>query len=77
MKAAKKILILAILIFGSLTIYAQIDLITRHNGEIIKGNVIWTNEYTVVYSYENETASSHLKKPRLVQNPMSLEAPKA
>jgi hypothetical protein len=62
MKAAKKNLILVILIFGALSIYAQSDVVTRHNGEVIKGNVIRTNEYTIVYSYENETAENTISK---------------
>jgi len=36
MRATKKIPILMVLIFGAITIYAQRDLITRHNGEVKK-----------------------------------------
>ena len=62
MEATKKFFISVILILGSLTIYAQSDLITRHNGEIIKGNVLRENEYTIVFTYENETAENTISK---------------
>jgi len=62
MKATKKIIFLGIFIMGSLTILAQSDVITRHNGEIIKGNVLRESEYTIVFTYENETAENTLSK---------------
>lgn len=62
MKAVKKMMFLVAFVFGAITLFAQSDLITRHNGEVIKGNVLRENEYTIVYTYENETSENTISK---------------
>ncbi|MEZ4792692.1 MAG: hypothetical protein R2783_04285 [Gelidibacter sp.] len=41
---------------------AQVDQIFKHNGEEVKGKVIRLEEYTVVFTYENETAENTIGK---------------
>ena len=41
---------------------AQVDQIFKHNGEEVKGTVIRLEEYTVVFTYENETAENTIGK---------------
>jgi hypothetical protein len=41
---------------------AQVDLIFKHSGEEVKGTVIKLEEYTVVFTYENETAENTIGK---------------
>ncbi len=62
MKAKNTILILVFVILVSPILYAQSDLIARHNGETIKGTVIRETEYAIVYAYENETAENTISK---------------
>lgn len=52
----------SVLLLSFLTASAQSDVITKHNGEIVKGTVIRTAEFTIVYSYENETAENTISK---------------
>ncbi|AWA29641.1 hypothetical protein HYN48_05830 [Flavobacterium magnum] len=42
--------------------YAQADVITKHNGETIKGKVVKLEEYTVIYLYEGEDAENTISK---------------
>lgn len=41
---------------------AQVDQIFKHNGEEVKGTVIRLEEYTVIFTYENETAENTIGK---------------
>ena len=41
---------------------AQVDVITKHNGEIVKGKVVKVEEYTVVYKYDGEDAENSIGK---------------
>lgn len=58
----KKIILLAVLAFGFATANAQVDVITKHNGEIVKGKVVKLEEFTVVYKYDGEDAENTLSK---------------
>ncbi len=62
MKTIKKLSLIVIFILSSITIFAQNDIITRHNGDTIKGTVIRSTEYTVVFTYVNETSENTLSK---------------
>lgn len=41
---------------------AQTDLIFKHNGEEVKGKVLRLEEYTIVFTYDNETAENTIGK---------------
>ena len=41
---------------------AQVDVITKHSGEIVKGKVVKVEEYTVVYKYDGEDAENSIGK---------------
>jgi hypothetical protein len=56
----KIILMLVILITGIAN--SQVDVITKHSGEIVKGKVIRLEEYTVVYKYDGEDAENSIGK---------------
>lgn len=58
----KNFILLFIVVFGFNVSNGQVDIITKHNGEVIKGKVIKFEEYTVVYSYENEDAHNTISK---------------
>lgn len=58
----KRIILLTMLTLGFATANAQVDLITKHNGEIVKGKVVKVEEYTVVYKYEGEDAENTMSK---------------
>jgi sRNA-binding regulator protein Hfq len=57
----KKILVL-LAVFTATLASAQVDQIFKHNGEEVKGTVIRLEEYTVVFTYENETAENTIGK---------------
>jgi len=57
----KNILLLAIALFTS-SIFAQVDVITKHNGETVSGKVVRIDEYVVVYKYEGEDAENSIGK---------------
>jgi sRNA-binding regulator protein Hfq len=57
----KIILLLAMLISGAMA-NAQVDTITKHNGEVVKGKVIKIEEYTIVFKYDGEDAENTLSK---------------
>ncbi len=42
--------------------YAQVDVITKHNGEVVKGKVIKVEEYTIVFKYDGEDAENTSSK---------------
>lgn len=56
----KIILMLALLLTGIAN--AQVDVITKHSGEIVKGKVVKVEEYTVVYKYDGEDAENSIGK---------------
>jgi hypothetical protein len=62
MKTLKTLFFFGLCILSTSLVNAQTDLITRHNGEVIKGTVLRETEYTIVFTYENETAENTLGK---------------
>lgn len=56
----KIILMLALLLM--VIANAQVDVITKHSGEIVKGKVVKVEEYTVVYKYDGEDAENSIGK---------------
>lgn len=58
----KKIILLVTLAFGFATANAQVDVITKHNGETVKGKVVKLEEYTIVYKYDGEDAENTMSK---------------
>lgn len=57
----KIILLFTMLIVGTMA-NAQVDVITKHNGESVKGKVLRIEEYTVVYKYDGEDAENSIGK---------------
>ena len=57
----KNILLFAMLIAG-IVVNAQVDLITKHSGEVVKGKVVRVEEYTIVYKYDGEDAENSIGK---------------
>ncbi|MDH3382050.1 MAG: hypothetical protein OEL54_05055 [Flavobacteriaceae bacterium] len=57
----KIILSAAALFFVNLT-NAQLDIITKHNGESVEGKVIRVEEYSVTFKYEGEDSENTLGK---------------
>ena len=57
----KIILVLTALITGAIA-NAQVDVITKHSGEVVKGKVVKVEEYTVVYKYDGEDAENSIGK---------------
>jgi sRNA-binding regulator protein Hfq len=58
----KKIILTVALIFSVAFANAQADVITKHNGEVVKGKVIRLEEYTVVFKYDGEDAENTIGK---------------
>ncbi len=58
----KKIIFLMTFIIGLTTASAQVDQITKHSGEIVKGKVVRVEEYTIVFKYDGEDAENTLSK---------------
>lgn len=58
----KRIILLVTLVFGFATANAQADVITKHNGETVKGKVIKLEEYTIVFKYDGEDAENTISK---------------
>lgn len=54
-------MVFAMLIAGTIT-NAQVDLITKHNGEIVKGKVVKLEEFTIVFKYDGEDADNTISK---------------
>lgn len=42
--------------------FAQVDMITKHSGEIVKGKVIRVEEYSIVFKYDGEDAENSIGK---------------
>ncbi len=57
----KIILVLAMLISGAMA-NAQVDVITKHNGEVVKGKVVKLEEFTIVFKYDGEDAENTISK---------------
>lgn len=58
----KKIILLLAVLFGLNSAIAQVDVITKHNGETVKGKVIKLEEYTIVFKYDGEDAENTISK---------------
>ena len=58
----KKFILTLALIFGFAVSNAQVDVITKHNGETVKGKVIKLDEYTVIFKYDGEDAENAISK---------------
>ncbi|MGV9004617.1 hypothetical protein [Flavobacterium sp.] len=57
-----KKIILAVLFMTTAMLSAQVDLITKHNGEIVKGKVVKLEEYTIIFKYDGEDAENTIGK---------------
>lgn len=58
----KKIILLLAITLCSFSVFAQVDVITKHSGEIVNGKVIRVDEYVVVYKYDGEDAENSIGK---------------
>jgi hypothetical protein len=58
----KKIILLLSVIFCSISVSAQVDVITKHSGEVVKGKVIRIEDYSVVFKYDGEDAENSIGK---------------
>ena len=58
----KKIILLLTVVLSTAFANAQVDVITKHNGEKVNGKVIRLEEYTVVFKYDGEDAENSLGK---------------
>ena len=58
----KKIILLFAVVLSTAFANAQVDVITKHNGETVNGKVIRLEEYTVVFKYDGEDAENSLGK---------------
>jgi len=58
----KKTIIALLTLLFPILVQAQADIIKKHSGETINGKVLKVDEYTVIFSYENEDAQSTLSK---------------
>ncbi len=58
----KKIILLLVLTFGLNVSYAQVDVITKHNGETVNGKVVKLEEFTIVFKYDGEDAENTISK---------------
>lgn len=58
----KKIILLVAMMLTTSAMVAQVDVITKHNGEAVKGKVVRVDEFTVVYRYDGEDADNTMSK---------------
>lgn len=58
----KKIVLLFSMVLTTSLVSAQVDLITKHSGETVKGKVVRVDEYTVVFKYDGEDAENTIGK---------------
>jgi sRNA-binding regulator protein Hfq len=58
----KKIIFVFAMLIAGISASAQVDVITKHNGEIVKGKVIKVEEYTIVFKYDGEDAENTISK---------------
>lgn len=57
----KRIIVIFVLMLGFFS-FSQVDQVYKHNGEVIKGSVKKVNEFTIVFTYENEDAENTLSR---------------
>lgn len=57
----KKLSFLFLLMLSTMA-FAQLDQIFKHNGEVIKGTVKKIEDYSVIFTYENEDAENTIGK---------------
>jgi sRNA-binding regulator protein Hfq len=57
----KNILMFIVGLF-SLSLFAQVDVITKHSGETVSGKVMRVDEYIVVFKYDGEDAENSISK---------------
>jgi len=58
----KQIFLVLVLFFGVTQVNAQVDLISKHSGEVVKGKVVRVEEYVVVFKYDGEDAENSIGK---------------
>ncbi|MDI9256587.1 hypothetical protein [Flavobacterium sedimenticola] len=58
----KKIILMVAMTLCLNVVSAQVDIITKHNGEEIKGKVVRVEEYTIVFKYDGEDAENTIGK---------------
>lgn len=58
----KKLLLLSLTILFTTLSNAQVDKISKHNGETVSGKVIKLEEYTVIFKYDGEDAENTISK---------------
>lgn len=57
-----KKIFLAFLLLVITTVSAQVDMIYKHSGEVVNGQVVRVEEYTIVFKYDGEDAENTLGK---------------
>jgi len=58
----KKIILVFAMLMAGVISNAQVDVITKHNGEVVKGKVIKLEEFTIVFRYDGEDAENTISK---------------
>lgn len=58
----KKIIFVFAMLIAGIGAYAQVDVITKHSGEIVKGKVVKLEEYTIIFKYDGEDAENTISK---------------
>lgn len=58
----KKIILLLAFTISATSIFAQVDVITKHNGETVNGKVVRVDEYTIIYKYDGEDSENAIGK---------------
>lgn len=58
----KKIILLLVAVLAANVAVAQADVMKKHNGEEVKGKVLKVEEFTITFTYENETAENSISK---------------
>jgi hypothetical protein len=58
----KKNIFVLIFSLACITSFAQLDVISKHSGEVIKGQVIRVEEYSIVFKFDNENAENVIGK---------------
>jgi len=58
----KKLILFCVFLFSVSLASAQVDVITKHSGEVIKGKVLKVEEFTIVFKYDGEDAENTISK---------------
>lgn len=58
----KKFILIFTLLTGINLLSAQVDVITKHNGEIVNGKVMKLEEFTIIFKYDGEDAENTISK---------------